>query len=238
VDQLQLRDARGKPWLGEEGFLRSILDRPGDDTPRLVYADWLEERADPRGAFLRAECALAAMAKDDSRRPSAEARLQELRAGIDAGWLALLGRPPIENCGIRFKFRCPRQWQALTLTDDSKVRFCSACAKNVYYSETVDEARDHAQSGHCVAVAPGLPRTPGDIAPVQYVTLGILLPDEEVDSPFAEGDSVTILTGRFQGMRGAVERIRLRRRRVIVAVEISGRRMLVDLGYEDVQLLR
>lgn len=30
-------------------FLRAIIDDPDDDGPRLIYADWLEERGDPRG---------------------------------------------------------------------------------------------------------------------------------------------------------------------------------------------
>lgn len=29
----------------ESGFLRAILDAPGDDLPRMVYSDWLEENA-------------------------------------------------------------------------------------------------------------------------------------------------------------------------------------------------
>jgi uncharacterized protein (TIGR02996 family) len=37
----------------EQAFLRAILERPDDDAPRLIYADWLEERGDPRGEFLR-----------------------------------------------------------------------------------------------------------------------------------------------------------------------------------------
>jgi uncharacterized protein (TIGR02996 family) len=32
----------------EEGFLDALLDAPRDDTPRLVYADWLEEFGSPR----------------------------------------------------------------------------------------------------------------------------------------------------------------------------------------------
>ena len=39
----------------DEAFIRGILANPGDDAPRLIYADWLEERDDPRGAYLRAE---------------------------------------------------------------------------------------------------------------------------------------------------------------------------------------
>lgn len=39
----------------DEAFIRAIVDNPGDDTARLVYADWLDERNDPRGPYLRAE---------------------------------------------------------------------------------------------------------------------------------------------------------------------------------------
>ncbi len=49
----------------EEGdFIRAILAAPDDDTPRLVFADWLEERGDPRGEFIRVQCALA---REDNR---------------------------------------------------------------------------------------------------------------------------------------------------------------------------
>ena len=33
-------------------FLRAIKDNPDDDTPRLVYADWLEEHGEPERAEL------------------------------------------------------------------------------------------------------------------------------------------------------------------------------------------
>lgn len=37
-----------------EAFLRAIFDAPGDDTPRLVYADFVEEHGDPdRAATIR-----------------------------------------------------------------------------------------------------------------------------------------------------------------------------------------
>jgi uncharacterized protein (TIGR02996 family) len=38
----------------DDAFLRTIVDHPGADLPRLVYADWLDDRDDPRGPFLRA----------------------------------------------------------------------------------------------------------------------------------------------------------------------------------------
>ena len=34
-------------------FLRAIHDRPNDDLPRLIFADWLDERGDWRGPLLR-----------------------------------------------------------------------------------------------------------------------------------------------------------------------------------------
>jgi uncharacterized protein (TIGR02996 family) len=41
-----------------EAFLRAIVDDPDDDTPRLIYADWLEERGDPQGEFIRVQVEL------------------------------------------------------------------------------------------------------------------------------------------------------------------------------------
>jgi uncharacterized protein (TIGR02996 family) len=49
----------------KEPFLEAVLEAPDDDTPRLIYADWLEERGDPRGEFIRLQCALARMPRDD-----------------------------------------------------------------------------------------------------------------------------------------------------------------------------
>jgi uncharacterized protein (TIGR02996 family) len=37
----------------EYGLVAAVLASPLDDLPKLVYADWLEERNDPRGTFLR-----------------------------------------------------------------------------------------------------------------------------------------------------------------------------------------
>jgi uncharacterized protein (TIGR02996 family) len=38
------------------GFVQTIRESPEDDAPRLVYADWLEERDDPLGEFIRVQC--------------------------------------------------------------------------------------------------------------------------------------------------------------------------------------
>jgi uncharacterized protein (TIGR02996 family) len=62
----------------DEAFLQAIIDDPDDDTPRLIYADWLDERGDPRGEFIRVQCQLARLAEADPRRTELEARERTL----------------------------------------------------------------------------------------------------------------------------------------------------------------
>jgi uncharacterized protein (TIGR02996 family) len=72
----------------DPAFLRMIAAAPADDAPRLVYADWLEDRGDPRGTFIRVQCALAALPADDPRRPDLEDTERRLSAAHAAGWTA------------------------------------------------------------------------------------------------------------------------------------------------------
>jgi uncharacterized protein (TIGR02996 family) len=45
----------------DEAFLQAMVEDPDDDTPRLVYADWLDENGQPeRAEFIRIQCELAA----------------------------------------------------------------------------------------------------------------------------------------------------------------------------------
>jgi uncharacterized protein (TIGR02996 family) len=44
----------------QEGFVRAVIERPDEDTPRLIYADWLEEQGDTaRAELIRVQCELA-----------------------------------------------------------------------------------------------------------------------------------------------------------------------------------
>jgi uncharacterized protein (TIGR02996 family) len=38
-------------WPADTALLRTIIDRPDDDTPRLIYADWMEEQGQQPRAF-------------------------------------------------------------------------------------------------------------------------------------------------------------------------------------------
>lgn len=61
-------------------FLATILAHPADDGPRLVAADWLEERGDQRGEFIRVQVELAATYPDGSKFSSNNPQAAE------AGW--------------------------------------------------------------------------------------------------------------------------------------------------------
>jgi uncharacterized protein (TIGR02996 family) len=61
----------------DAGFIRAIQENLNDDALRLVYADWLEERGDIRGEYLRLECLLTQL----------PVRLTQLREQIDPAWL-------------------------------------------------------------------------------------------------------------------------------------------------------
>ena len=41
--------------MSDEAFIEAILASPEDHSLRLIYADWLEERGDLRGEFIRIE---------------------------------------------------------------------------------------------------------------------------------------------------------------------------------------
>src|SRR5262245_7595251 len=48
---------RNRGMTADDPFLLTIRDRPDDDGPRLVYADWLEERGDcDRAELIRLQC--------------------------------------------------------------------------------------------------------------------------------------------------------------------------------------
>jgi uncharacterized protein (TIGR02996 family) len=81
----------------ESAFLRALAEQPDDEASRLVYADWLEERGDPRGEFLRVWCALQGLRPEAEGGPPVRARLRALRPLIPAEWLAVVARSLAED---------------------------------------------------------------------------------------------------------------------------------------------
>jgi uncharacterized protein (TIGR02996 family) len=70
----------------QDAFLAAIRDDPEEDAPRLIFADWLEEQGDPRGEFIRVQCALAGMGPDDPRREELARREAELLRQHGEAW--------------------------------------------------------------------------------------------------------------------------------------------------------
>jgi uncharacterized protein (TIGR02996 family) len=79
----------------EAALLAAILAHPDEDTPRLVYADWLDEHGQPeRAEFIRIQC-------DPNADEAAEDRAVELEERNRAKWLAGLPQFP----GAHWEFR-------------------------------------------------------------------------------------------------------------------------------------
>ncbi len=75
-------------------FLEVSRDDPLDDTPRLIFADWLQEQSDPslaaRGELLRVQCQLNGGRAPCPLRASLEERQHQLLQGHQADWLGAL----------------------------------------------------------------------------------------------------------------------------------------------------
>jgi uncharacterized protein (TIGR02996 family) len=72
------------------GFLNALLANPGDVTAYLVYADWLEERGDPRGELMRAAAARVAAPRGEAGRAEPDVRIGRWVAAHSAAFLGPL----------------------------------------------------------------------------------------------------------------------------------------------------
>jgi uncharacterized protein (TIGR02996 family) len=98
----------------EHVFLRDVLERPDDDAPRLIYADWLTDQIAPdkvaRGDFIRLQCQRASLPPDDPDGPELLALERQLLAEHQSAWLGELA-DEVERCEYRRGFV-----EAITLT--------------------------------------------------------------------------------------------------------------------------
>ena len=74
--------------MTHDDLLQAIIERPDDDAPRLIFADWLEDHGEPeRAAFIRVQLDLAKVAEKDERRHGLEEREKELLARHEEEWV-------------------------------------------------------------------------------------------------------------------------------------------------------
>lgn len=74
----------------EERLLDAVRNAPDDDGPRLVAADWYDDRDDPRGRFIRVQLALARLSPYDSRRARYATEEREQLALYGKLWMSTL----------------------------------------------------------------------------------------------------------------------------------------------------
>jgi uncharacterized protein (TIGR02996 family) len=87
--------------LDEFPFLRALYHRPDDDGLRLIYADWLDDRGDPRGEYLRREVESRGRTGSGKRKSELSARVAELAANLDSRWLGRIWQSRDMPPGVR-----------------------------------------------------------------------------------------------------------------------------------------
>src|SRR5262249_21258696 len=98
---------------------------PDEDTPRLVYADWLQEHAATdadraRAEFIRTQCAGAPMCDSDPRREALTNRAVELEEKHKAAWLAPLTGKTLDDVIFSRGFAW---WLDISAAAVAKLRF-------------------------------------------------------------------------------------------------------------------
>lgn len=77
-----------------DALLRAIAENPDEDTPRLAFADYLDELGDEsnvaRAEFVRIECDLARLPADDPGRKALEVRRTELWVAHRRAWKSIV----------------------------------------------------------------------------------------------------------------------------------------------------
>src|SRR5690348_11557710 len=78
-----------------DAFLHAIRAEPGDDAPRLVFADWLEDNGQPeRAELVRVQCELEPVRFEFDRQRGQEllALGEGLQGSCEAAWLVAIGQ--------------------------------------------------------------------------------------------------------------------------------------------------
>jgi uncharacterized protein (TIGR02996 family) len=89
-------------------LLKAIIDHPDDDTPRLVYADWLQEHDDPeRAEYIRVQCQIAREERKGFLKPTHPLRKKEQECNQAHRWRSELPTiPGVEWCPYDWRWFC------------------------------------------------------------------------------------------------------------------------------------
>ena len=75
----------------DDAFLSDIIENVEDDSPRLIYADWLDDQGQhDRADFIRIQCELARPPDQEARRLELKIRERKLLANHEGKWVGPL----------------------------------------------------------------------------------------------------------------------------------------------------
>jgi uncharacterized protein (TIGR02996 family) len=131
----------------DAAFLRAILADPDDDLPRLIYADYLDERGDPRGEFIRAQIEVARLPRGDARRKKLKERATQLRDRHEPEWVGPL-REFIDGWEFRRGFVEAVTLGALAFLRQGDALFAAAPVRQVALTHAWEEVEALAQCPH------------------------------------------------------------------------------------------
>jgi uncharacterized protein (TIGR02996 family) len=120
----------------EPELLAAVCAAPDDDAPRLVYADWLTERGDPRGEYIQLSCRAHRLPYYSEEFLELLDRLQGIESRHAAGWIA-----PLDGLtsGVLFS----RGFAAhATLAIEHLERFAEIAARAPIVSVKIDDVDD------------------------------------------------------------------------------------------------
>ncbi|MGN6547127.1 MAG: TIGR02996 domain-containing protein [Aureliella sp.] len=87
--------------LDDNPFAEEVRTHPHDDTPRLIFADFLEDSGNPQGEFIRVQVSLGQLLKNDPARTQLELRERELIEAYGEQWLEPLRELGAEGVSTR-----------------------------------------------------------------------------------------------------------------------------------------
>lgn len=158
----------------EQSLLFAISEAPTDPTPRLSYADFLEDQLDSRSEYLRRSCQLWSLPPGDSACDIVRARLGELALEIPSHWRAEVADGYPEHCpacrpdDARGFKHCPQPWLSLVPTHASEHRVCHACTNRVVYCGSVPEVRTAVAAKNPVVLDPAIIRSNGVVPEIAF----------------------------------------------------------------------
>ena len=137
----------------ERAFIEAIQRDPEDDEARTVYADWLEQRGDPRGEWVRLEALQYKLPR----------RLTDLAAKLDPAWLATMARRMrvMLVASPANKIMCIKSVRTVTglgLKDAKDLVEAASAARPMTLVDDLDRAaaervaREFGDQSHCVRI--------------------------------------------------------------------------------------